>query len=693
MLPYRICLIQPWTEAENAYNDDEEARQLRRTERLYEQWGKDWKKVPDIGASFKVRQRMLWEQRREQDRLSLAAIASGSPDPFPHFASQRGVCWCDDCATPEHLLPPQPNNGEAFVDPLSGCWAVPVMVETTWDDLLFENEQHAQYARDESIMRQINMDSVNVTHFRECLAEYWQCDAAKVQGELDAVVRDYVQSRPNKTWEQGVRRLKKEIVRAHLMHYQSKFKDPEAKESWESMMQRPINGATGKRIFNLDYGESSDEEYDGMRCETKPMGVGWHVWNHTLFQELVLNRTRAQKGVFTIDDLFPSCYDYAYSLPDPANPGPRQPLQEGGMLNSPFGGDTEYHLLANKHQVEEVAVRRPGNFPVRYVRGQERQKLVGQQVHFTEFELDAMDQNARDSLAVWRQYARGNSSRPGQFDLTFASPVAEGSPCLVPVIEGGAHHGYVATDSLGSVPALNEQDYLRLLWQRTVRKREQDQTREHTSSEFSAAAAAAGIPPLAEIDLPVSANHPPPIVRKGLTLKWDVASWIRTCMHAGGGWNGSALPVDQSKWPTQDEEVTWKGTVPPSKRLKITPDTASAPDSSFGNPSEEPGIGQGDTSESEEGEEEEAVRQARRERRRRFNAKFKDYDVTHYYEMRTPATTPPGETSTVFNILTEPKPEHPDFDRHYNASASVGELLGYAPVPATGWVDCDNKLV
>ena len=80
MLPYRICLIQPWTEAENAYNDDEEARQLRRTERLYEQWGKDWKKVPDIGASFKVRQRMLWEQRREQDRLSLAAIASGLLD-------------------------------------------------------------------------------------------------------------------------------------------------------------------------------------------------------------------------------------------------------------------------------------------------------------------------------------------------------------------------------------------------------------------------------------------------------------------------------------------------------------------------------------------------------------------------------------------------------------------------------------
>jgi hypothetical protein len=521
-----------------------------------------------------------------------------------------------------------------------------------------------------------------------------------VQDELDDVVRAYVETHPNKTWAHGVRRLKKEIVRSYLLYYQSECKDPEAKESWHSMMERPINRPTGKRLFNLDYGESSDEDYDGMRCETKPMGVGWHMWNDTLFQEVARNRTRAQNGVMTLDDLFPSCYDYRYSLPDPENPGPRQPMQRCGMLRSPFGGDTDFDLAANKYEVEEVAVRRPGAFPLRYRRGEEKQQLVGQEVHFTEFELEAMGQDGRDGLARWRQWARGNSSRPpGEFDFTFATPLAEGHATRLPVIEGGARHGCVATERDGLVPALNEQEYLSTLWRLGVRKRQQEhleQALKRTASDPAAAATTTDAADAqAEKDLPVSANHPPPIVRKGLMLKWDVDSWIRTCMHAGGGWNGSALPLDQGKWPTEDEEVTWQGTVPPSKRLKTTPGTASAEESSFGNPSEEPGIGQGDTSESEEEvrEEDDEARQKRRERRRRFNEKMKDYDVMHYLEMRTPATTPPGETSSVLSILTEPKPEHPEFEKHYNFSAPVAEVLGYAPVPAKRWADTDNKLI
>ena len=68
------------------------------------------------------------------------------------------------------------------MDPLSGCWTVPVLVESSWEDLLHENKLMQQEARDESIMRQIDFDSVNLTHFATCLADYWQCDGAQVLG-------------------------------------------------------------------------------------------------------------------------------------------------------------------------------------------------------------------------------------------------------------------------------------------------------------------------------------------------------------------------------------------------------------------------------------------------------------------------------------------------------------------------------
>ena len=61
--------------------------------------------------------------------------------------------------------------------------------------------------------------------------------------------------------------------------------------------------AVGERVFNLDYGESSDEDYDGIRAEMKPMGLGWNVWNHTRFEQEVLNKSMAQKGVMSLEVL------------------------------------------------------------------------------------------------------------------------------------------------------------------------------------------------------------------------------------------------------------------------------------------------------------------------------------------------------------------------------------------------------
>ncbi len=56
-------------------------------------------------------------------------------------------------------------------------------------------------------------------------------------------------------------------------------------------------------MLNLDYGESSDEDYDGIRAEMKPMGLGWSVWNHTRFEQEVLNKSMAQKGVMSLEVL------------------------------------------------------------------------------------------------------------------------------------------------------------------------------------------------------------------------------------------------------------------------------------------------------------------------------------------------------------------------------------------------------
>jgi hypothetical protein len=45
------------------------------------------------------------------------------------------LTYSDACAAPEWLLPPQHNGGKAFVDERTGCWAVPLLVETTWEEV------------------------------------------------------------------------------------------------------------------------------------------------------------------------------------------------------------------------------------------------------------------------------------------------------------------------------------------------------------------------------------------------------------------------------------------------------------------------------------------------------------------------------------------------------------------------------
>ena len=478
--PFRIGMEQPWTEADAAYIDEEEARQLRKSEELFKEWGDDWKNIPDHDVRFRVRQRLLWRTRREQDRQSLEALAQGKPDPYPHFTAQRGVCWCEECATPEHLLPPQPQGGKVMVDPKTGCWAVPFMVDSTWEDLMFENEEQVQAAKNESILRMLDVDSVNITHFAESLAEYWSCNVSTAKAHLDGLVRAYAESGLNCTWENGERRLKKLIMRAQMMRYQSECLDPDALTSWESMMDRPIKKRIGQRIFNLDLGESSDEDYDGMRYEAKPMGVGWFVWNHTRYRQVFENKSAAQGGIMHFGDFFPNSSDMRYSFPDPTNPGPPQPLDEVGEPMTPCGGDTVYDLLANKYEPGEAAVVRPGSFPVRWKVGEEDQKHVDQQLHLDQFERsNIVERGGKKMLQLWEEWARANSSRPGEFDLSFASPIAgDGHPTFVPVTpakgsaggEEGVDHRIVTT-ATGEVPRLDEQQYLAHLWRRTCLER------------------------------------------------------------------------------------------------------------------------------------------------------------------------------------------------------------------------------
>ena len=49
-----------------------------------------------------------------------------------------------------------------MVDPKTGCWTVPFMVDSTWEDLMFENEQEVQEAKDESVVRMLDVDSINM---------------------------------------------------------------------------------------------------------------------------------------------------------------------------------------------------------------------------------------------------------------------------------------------------------------------------------------------------------------------------------------------------------------------------------------------------------------------------------------------------------------------------------------------------
>jgi len=686
MGPYRIGNEQPLNADECAYVEQEEGRQLRRSEHLFEKYGEDWKNIADHDVSVKVRQRLLWRERREMDRQSLEAIAEDRPDPFPHFAQQRGACWCEDCAAPEHLLPPQPNNGEAFVDPRTGCWAVPFLVDSTWEDLLHENEQVVADEKAQCIMNQLDPDSVNVTHFAESLAAYWATDLPQVHQHLNSVVRGYLASRPNKTWAQGERRLKKEIIRAHLMKYQSEVRDPEAKLSYQSMMERPINQQTGQRIFNLDYGESSDEDYDGMRYAVLPMGVGWHAWNYTLFENIAENKTLAYDGVMAVEDLLPSHKDRSYSMPDPCNPGPSQLMGEG-IQNTPFGADTEYHLeCANKHEPVEHAVSVPGSFPVRWQEGHEQQMPTHQRMHFDELQKHnimhaGMGKGVLQELEAWEN---GNSSRPGMFDLTFASPIiGDRHASVMPVIEGGERNNQILSDARGAVPVLNEQQYLWHLWQETRRQR----ALKGTSAKY---VAMPGKPKEEYLDqdfVAVSANHPPPLVRKGLTLKWDLATWVNSCLHGGGGWNGSALPLDYTKWPRHSDEVTWQGAAPRSKRLRGDSDSSSTDhDSGEGNISEEDWdarvMPEGSSDELPSDMQTEEKKTRKLAERRHREARNKNTRIFQYVEQRSPECTPLGESETVLITVREPTRKHPD----YYKNQTMDEFLGTYPVPNRQWV-------
>jgi len=449
------------------------------------------------------------------------------------------------------------------------------------------------------------------------------------------------------------------------------------------MMERPINKQTGQRIFNLDYGESSDEEYDGMRYSVLPMGVGWHAWNQTLFEQIVDKKTVAQKGVMSLEDLLPSTLDRTYSLPDPTNPGPSQPLVEAGIPMTPFGGDTEYHILANKHEPVERSVSMPGALPVRWRVGEEHQKHVDQRLHLDEYQTSAMlsRKGGREDLEQFLASARGNSSRPGTFDLKYASPVSGGKHATVmPVIEGGDRHNHVLSDIGGAVPVLDEQQYLRHLWQETRKQR----VKRGSAAKY---VALPGKPEDEYLDadmVAVSANHPPPLVRKGLTLKWDLATWVNSCMHAGGGWNGSALSLDHGKWPQHQDEATWQGDLPQSKRLRGESDSSSTDhDSGEGNIPEEAWdavMPEGSSDPSDmQSEETKARKLAERQHREKIN---KDTTIISYLHQRTPATTPTGESETVLVTLREPTKNHPD----YYKNQTLDEFLGTYKVNAQEWI-------
>ena len=129
-------------------------------------------------------------------------------------------------------------------------------------------------------------------------------------------------------------------------------------------------------------------------------------------------------------------------------------------------------------------------------------------------------------------------------------------------------------------------------------------------------------------------------------------------MHAGGAWHGAALPLNSSKWPTELDQVSWHGPVPPSRRLKTAADSRSD-GSSVGNPTEDETDGE-EEEEEEVGddEEDEAERRAKREAKRMHVKRLHNNTrIFRYLAQRTPDTTPPGTrfacfTGTKVQILT-----------------------------------------
>ena len=113
-----------------------------------------------------------------------------------------------------------------------------------------------------------------------------------------------------------------------------------------------------------------------MRYELKAGGVGWHVWNHTLFQEIAAAKAQAQGGIVEMQDLFPTCEDKTYSYPDPVNPGLPQPFCPEGLPASPFGGHSVYDFWANKY-VERQA--------------EQRVQPIDEQLHLDDLQLDNLE--------------------------------------------------------------------------------------------------------------------------------------------------------------------------------------------------------------------------------------------------------------------------------------------------------------
>jgi hypothetical protein len=144
-----------------------------------------------------------------------------------------------------------------------------------------------------------------------------------------------------------------------------------------------------------------------------------------------------------------------------------------------------------------------------------------------------------EDLEMWEAWARGNSSRPGEFDLRYASPMESNAhPGALAVVEGeglsrsggGGASSHILTSASGLVPALNEQEYLSFLWAHQCRQRaaQRVQPETHTcggdgrnggGGDGALRDGDGGVGVGVDVDRPISANHAPPVVRRGSTLR------------------------------------------------------------------------------------------------------------------------------------------------------------------------------